>query len=281
MLTVCDNTFIDITSHYIIVFQTIAKLYCLLRNWLRPTTKTISKIAFTQLKWRFTGNFTNVGKRSHVAISIYPYRILSFITIACLMSVLQGMCLSTLEEYITIQCLLQCVWDLLTWRMWTLPQEMGACFFLPSDIPRRLVVFFPCRQSISLLPWISPSWRRSRRSRPSEVLPFSLEWKLRTVKTYRNDTMRFQQSASDLTRWHLNKTLQWRHNGRDGVSNHQPHDCLLNRYPSVGPRKHQSSEPLAFVRGIYRWPVNFPHKWPVTRKLFPFENHLYFAAEFN
>ena len=23
--------------------------------------------------------------------------------------------------------------------------------------------------------------------------------------------------------------LQWRHNGHDGVSNHQPHDCLLNR----------------------------------------------------
>ena len=24
-------------------------------------------------------------------------------------------------------------------------------------------------------------------------------------------------------------TLHWRHNGRDNVSNHQPHDCLLNR----------------------------------------------------
>ena len=24
------------------------------------------------------------------------------------------------------------------------------------------------------------------------------------------------------------KTLQWRHNERDGISNHQPHDCLLN-----------------------------------------------------
>ena len=24
-------------------------------------------------------------------------------------------------------------------------------------------------------------------------------------------------------------SLQWRHNERDGVSNHQPHDCLLNR----------------------------------------------------
>ena len=24
-------------------------------------------------------------------------------------------------------------------------------------------------------------------------------------------------------------SLRWRHNGRDGVWNHQPHDCLLNR----------------------------------------------------
>ena len=24
------------------------------------------------------------------------------------------------------------------------------------------------------------------------------------------------------------RPLQWRHNGRDGVSNHQPHHCLLN-----------------------------------------------------
>ena len=24
------------------------------------------------------------------------------------------------------------------------------------------------------------------------------------------------------------ESLQWRHNGHDGVSNHQPHDCLLN-----------------------------------------------------
>ena len=29
--------------------------------------------------------------------------------------------------------------------------------------------------------------------------------------------------------WGDNKTLVWRHNGRDGVSNRQPHDCLLNR----------------------------------------------------
>ena len=27
----------------------------------------------------------------------------------------------------------------------------------------------------------------------------------------------------------ITRPLQWRHNGRHGVSNHQPHDCLLNR----------------------------------------------------
>ena len=36
--------------------------------------------------------------------------------------------------------------------------------------------------------------------------------------------------------------------------------------------KHQSSASLAFVRGIHRWPVNSPHKGPVTRKMFPFDD---------
>ena len=29
--------------------------------------------------------------------------------------------------------------------------------------------------------------------------------------------------------WISYPALKWRHNGRDSVSNHQPHDCLLNR----------------------------------------------------
>ena len=36
-------------------------------------------------------------------------------------------------------------------------------------------------------------------------------------------------------------------------------------------RKHQSSESLAFVRGIHRRPVNSPHKGPVTR-IFQFDD---------
>ena len=45
-------------------------------------------------------------------------------------------------------------------------------------------------------------------------------------------------------------------------------------------RKHQSSASLAFVRGINRWPVNSPHKGPVTRKMFPFDDVIMcFSAE--
>ena len=43
-------------------------------------------------------------------------------------------------------------------------------------------------------------------------------------------------------------------------------------YSDADKRKHQSSASLAFVRGIHRRPVNSPHKWPVTRKVFPFDD---------
>ena len=43
-------------------------------------------------------------------------------------------------------------------------------------------------------------------------------------------------------------------------------------YSDADQRKHQSSASLAFVWGIDRGPVNSPHKWPVTRKMFPFDD---------
>ena len=136
-------------------------------------------------------------------------------------------------------------------------------------------------------------------------------------------------------------TLRCRHNRHDGLSNHQPHHCSLNRFTEViinkcwpsllthvcatnpqlrickfsknlfydiglfftrvlhycddimcamahqitgltivystvysgtDQRKHQSSASLAFVRGIHRWPVNSPHKGPITQKMFPFHD---------
>ena len=43
-------------------------------------------------------------------------------------------------------------------------------------------------------------------------------------------------------------------------------------YSGADQRKHQSSVSLDFVRGIQRGPVNSPHIWPVTRKMFPFDD---------
>ena len=47
-------------------------------------------------------------------------------------------------------------------------------------------------------------------------------------------------------------------------------------YSGTDQRKHQSSASLAFVRGIHRRPVNSPHKWPVTRKMFLFDDVIMF-----
>ena len=38
-------------------------------------------------------------------------------------------------------------------------------------------------------------------------------------------------------------------------------------YSGVDTRKYQGSTSLPFVRGIRRWPVNCPHRGPVTRKM--------------
>ena len=43
-------------------------------------------------------------------------------------------------------------------------------------------------------------------------------------------------------------------------------------YSGADQRKHQGSASLASVRGIHRWTVNSPHKGPVTRKMFPFDD---------
>ena len=52
-------------------------------------------------------------------------------------------------------------------------------------------------------------------------------------------------------------------------------------YSGADQRKHQSSASLAIGRGIHWWPVNSTRKWPVTWKMFPFDdvivNNRYFS----
>ena len=66
--------------------------------------------------------------------------------------------------------------------------------------------------------------------------------------------------------------LQWRHNDHDGVSNYQPHSCLLNRFFGRRSKKTPKLRVTGLWAGNSPGPVNSPHKWPVTRKMFPLDD---------
>ena len=59
--------------------------------------------------------------------------------------------------------------------------------------------------------------------------------------------------------------LQWRHDESDGISNHQLHDCSLNRLF----RRIKENIKTPRHRPLCR---NSPHKGPVTRRMFPFDD---------
>ena len=82
--------------------------------------------------------------------------------------------------------------------------------------------------------------------------------------------LRLMVSKSQLKRV---STLLWRHAVRNGASNHQPHDFLLNH--SFRRRSKKASKLRVTglcVWGIPWWPGNSPHKWPVTRNMCSFDD---------
>ena len=91
---------------------------------------------------------------------------------------------------------------------------------------------------------------------------FQSDMPILTLNLVVRDVARFYGSTS---------SLQWRHNERDGVSNHQPHDCLLNGLF----RRIQKTSKLR-VTGLCEGnsPVTSesPYKGAVTRKMFPFDD---------
>ena len=66
--------------------------------------------------------------------------------------------------------------------------------------------------------------------------------------------------------------LHWRHNDHDSISNHQPHGCLLNRLFRPRSKKTSKLRVTGLCAGNSPGPVNSPHKGPVTRKMFPFND---------
>ena len=63
-------------------------------------------------------------------------------------------------------------------------------------------------------------------------------------------------------------SLHWRHNDHDGISNHQPDGCLFRLRSKKASKLHVTG----LCAGNSPGPVNSPHKWPVTWKMFPFDD---------
>ena len=74
-------------------------------------------------------------------------------------------------------------------------------------------------------------------------------------------------------------SLQWRHNGAIASQTTSLSIVYSTVNSDADQRKHKSSMSLAFVWGIHRWPVNSPHKGPVTRQMFPFDDVIMLCME--
>ena len=69
----------------------------------------------------------------------------------------------------------------------------------------------------------------------------------------------------------FNLTSQWC-NERDGVSNHRRLDCLPSRLFMRRSKKISKLRVSGLCDGNHRWPMDSPHKGPVKRKMFPFDD---------
>ena len=71
---------------------------------------------------------------------------------------------------------------------------------------------------------------------------------------------------------HFDCTLQWRHNEHDGIWNHRRPDCLLNHLFRHRSKKTSKLRITGHYKGNSPVTSDFPHKGPVMRKIFPFDD---------
>ena len=127
----------------------------------------------------------------------------------------------------------------------------------------RIIIHIIIRHSCAWLlsNYVGNSWSQCR---PGQLKLWCRDSKTQRCKTS-GDRWFPSQRAS-------NHYLQWLHNDHDGVSNHQPRGCLLNRLLRRRSKKTSKLRVTVLCMGNSPGPVNSPHKGPVTRKMFPFDD---------
>ena len=71
---------------------------------------------------------------------------------------------------------------------------------------------------------------------------------------------------------YFNSALQWRQNGCDGVSNHQPHDCLLNRLFGRISKKISKARVTGLCAGNSPVSGEFPAQMASNAEFVPFDD---------
>ena len=106
--------------------------------------------------------------------------------------------------------------------------------------------------------WDTVVWRTRQHGKP---IPLSL------IDSITDPGCHYMlQTVSKLS----NNLLQWRHNGRDSVSHHQPHDCLLNRLFTRRTEKTSKLRVTGLCAGNSPMTGEFPAQ--MARKMFPFDD---------
>ena len=70
----------------------------------------------------------------------------------------------------------------------------------------------------------------------------------------------------------VDNTLQWRHEERDGVSNHQPHDCFLNSLFGHRSKKTSKLRVTGLCEGNSLVTGEFPSQKASDAEIFPFDD---------
>ena len=109
-----------------------------------------------------------------------------------------------------------------------------------------------------------------------------VEWKIQCLHTYNPN-----RSMCALLWWTFalrsplwRATLRWRQNGRDSVSNNQLRHCLLSLLFGRRSKKTSKLRVTGLCVGNSPGPVNSPHKGPVARKMFPFDDVIMILQQF-
>ena len=144
----------------------------------------------------------------------------------------------------------------------------GTCFYYLSEYQRQSSNL-AMQQAIQLpkIQHVLLGWKKQQNKTTTITTEFQSLYKYIFVSSV------CDQNHSYCGTWPMEWiSLQWRHYGRDGVWNHQPHDCLLNRLLRRGSKKTSKARVTDLCAGNSPVTGEFPTQMPVTRKMFLFDD---------